>query len=301
MKLAIAEYTGLPRSGDCWFKSTVPSNIEFRSYLLPIHKDLIWKKDIPMSFLEPKWQSLLKAIFVYITCEGRYNRVMFYHFKLLNHFTGRDPINLPFYFHKTLTKMARQVKVKPTKVASRLSHQGLITLLIKESLKKKQVAWNYFLFWNEFQTDKPPEDKGKKTATRKAITPKSSQRKRRAISPLKQQAESSSAKKKKTKRKLQFEEGEKAEGLAMEDNPLNLPYSDSEHEPEHNEAQGEQQTDTTADEYPNLPTPTPPEEQNQSSVGASSRKPKASRTQKVRKLLQQTYEMEVLIRVIKKD
>jgi hypothetical protein len=131
---SIAEFTGLPRTGGYWFKSTVPSNIEFRSYLLPIHKDVIWKKDIPMSFLQPQWQYLLKAIFVYITCEGRYNRVMFYHFKLLNHFTGREPINLPFYFHKTLTKMARQVKAKPTKVASRLSHQGLITLLVKEAL-----------------------------------------------------------------------------------------------------------------------------------------------------------------------
>jgi hypothetical protein len=30
---SIAEFTGLPRIGDCWFKSTVPSNIEFRSYL----------------------------------------------------------------------------------------------------------------------------------------------------------------------------------------------------------------------------------------------------------------------------
>jgi hypothetical protein len=87
----------------------------------------------------------------------------------------------------------------------------------------------------------------------------------------------------------------------MEDNPLNLPYSDFEHEPEHNERQGEQKTDTTANEYPNLPTPTPLEEQNQSSVGASSRKPKASRTQKVRKILQQIYKMEVLIRVIKKS
>jgi hypothetical protein len=58
---AIAEFTGLPRTGDCWFKSTVPSNIEFRSYLQPLHKDLTWKKDIPMSYLEPKWQSLLKA------------------------------------------------------------------------------------------------------------------------------------------------------------------------------------------------------------------------------------------------
>ena len=143
---AIAEYTGLPRSGNCWFKTTIPSNIEFRSYLLPIHKDVIWKKNIPMFFLKPQWQTLLKAIFVYITCEGRYNRVMFYHFKLLNHFTGRDLINLPFYFHKTLTKMARQVKAEPTKLTSRLSHQGLITLLIKESLIKKQVDWGFFLF-----------------------------------------------------------------------------------------------------------------------------------------------------------
>ena len=141
---AIAEFTSLPRKSDCWFKSTVPSNIEFRSYLQPLHKDLTWKKDIPMSYMEPK------SIFVYITCERRYNRVMFYHFKLLNHFTGRSPINLPFYLHKALMKMARQVKAKPTKVASRLSHQGLMTLIVKESLKKRQVDWNYFLVWNEF-------------------------------------------------------------------------------------------------------------------------------------------------------
>jgi hypothetical protein len=37
----VAEFTGLPRTGDCWFKSTVPSNIEFRSYLQPLHKDII--------------------------------------------------------------------------------------------------------------------------------------------------------------------------------------------------------------------------------------------------------------------
>jgi hypothetical protein len=98
------------------------------------------EKDIPMSYLETKWQSLLKAIFGYITCEGRYNRVMFYHFKLLNHFTGRTPINLPRYLHKALTKMAQQVKVKPNKVSRRLSHQGLITLIVKESLKKKGIV-----------------------------------------------------------------------------------------------------------------------------------------------------------------
>ena len=39
-EVAIVEYTGLSRKGDCWFKTTIPANIEFRSYLLPIHKDL---------------------------------------------------------------------------------------------------------------------------------------------------------------------------------------------------------------------------------------------------------------------
>jgi hypothetical protein len=140
--------------------------------LLPIHKDLSWKKDIPMSYLEPKWQSLLKAILVYVTCEGRYNRVMFYHFKLLNHFTGREPINLPYFFHKTLTKMARQVKSQPAKVASRLSHQGLITLLVREALQRKQIEWGFFLFWNEFQTERPPEAETKKVRAKKLLLPK---------------------------------------------------------------------------------------------------------------------------------
>ena len=114
-------------------------------------QDSDMEKDIPVSYLESKWQSLLKDIFAYITCESRYNRIMFYHFKLLNHFTGRTPINLPHYLHKALTKMAQYVKVKPNKVSSILSHQGLITLIVKESLKKKYVDWNFFLFWNKFQ------------------------------------------------------------------------------------------------------------------------------------------------------
>jgi hypothetical protein len=113
----IAEVTELPRTGENWFKTTVTKDIEFRSYLKPEHKCLVWKKDIPMFFLEEKWKHLLKSILVYITCEGRYNRVMIYHFKLMNHFTGRSPLNLPYYLHRSLTKMAHQVKEKPSKVA----------------------------------------------------------------------------------------------------------------------------------------------------------------------------------------
>ena len=106
----IAEVAELPRTGEKWFKTTITKDVEFRSYLKPEHKNVVWKKSIPSTWLEEKWQQLLKAILVYITCEGRYNRVMIYHFKLMNHFIGRSPLNLTFYLHKSLTKMAHQVK-----------------------------------------------------------------------------------------------------------------------------------------------------------------------------------------------
>ena len=37
---AITEYTGLSKMRDCWFKTSSPSNVEFMSYLLPVHKAL---------------------------------------------------------------------------------------------------------------------------------------------------------------------------------------------------------------------------------------------------------------------
>ena len=101
----IVEVTKLPRTGEKWFKTTITKNVEFRSYLKPKHRNVVWKKSVPSTWLEEIWKQLLKAILVYITCEGRYNRAMIYHFKLMNHFTGRIPLNLPFYLHKRLTKM----------------------------------------------------------------------------------------------------------------------------------------------------------------------------------------------------
>jgi hypothetical protein len=106
----VAAATKIPRTGERWFKITTTKDIKFRYYLKLEHKCIIWKKDIPRSYLEEKWQHLLKSIQVYITCEGRYGRVMFYHFKLMNHFTGRCPLNLPFYLHRSLKKMTHQIQ-----------------------------------------------------------------------------------------------------------------------------------------------------------------------------------------------
>ena len=102
----IAEVIELPRTGDKWFKTTINKDVEFRSYLKPEHRNVVWKKSVPSTWLEERWQQSLKEILVYITYEGRYNRAMMYNFKLMNHFIGRIPLNLPFYLHKSLTKMA---------------------------------------------------------------------------------------------------------------------------------------------------------------------------------------------------
>jgi hypothetical protein len=51
----IAEVTELPRTREKWFKTNVTKNVEFRSYMKPEHKGLIWKKDILVPFLEEKW------------------------------------------------------------------------------------------------------------------------------------------------------------------------------------------------------------------------------------------------------
>ena len=105
----IGEVTEIPSTGENLFKTTI-KDVEFRSYLKPEHKGVMWKKSVPSSWLEERWQQLLKAIMVYINCEGRYNRAMIYHFNLMNHFTGKNPLNLPFYLHRSLEKMEHQVK-----------------------------------------------------------------------------------------------------------------------------------------------------------------------------------------------
>ena len=109
-EVLITEVTELPDIGEKWFKTTIPKDVEFMSYLKPEHRGMVWKKSVPSSWLEEKWQQMMKAIVVYLTYEGRYNRAMIYHFKLMNHFTSKSPLNFPFYLHRILGNMGHQVK-----------------------------------------------------------------------------------------------------------------------------------------------------------------------------------------------
>ena len=110
--------------------------------------------------------------------------------------------------------MPHQVRSKPTKIVGRLSHHGLIKLIVFELLQMRNVAYMYFLLLNEFEIELQPRDK-RKSSSKKSSTPRSGKRKRRAISPIAIDQASPASKTNTTKRNLYFsEKTEKEEASA---------------------------------------------------------------------------------------
>ena len=66
------------------------------------------------------------------------------------------------------------------------------------------------------------------------------------------------------------------------------------------QVQGEEPIDQVVDDYPNLPTPTPPEEHNTPLAEASASRPTPTRSQKINQLLKKVYELEYSKKQIKK-
>ena len=180
--------------------------------------------------------------------------------------------------------MVHQVKAQPTKIAGKLSHHGLIQLLIQELLKRRNMAWAYFLFWNGFETSLQPEEKGK-SPTKNSSTPRSGRRKRRDISLATAEQSPFSSKAKKFKRNLDFSE-KGQEVTTHSENILNLPYSDLEEEKD----KGTDLALQVVAEIEELLSPTP-KEQDEPAEKASYSK---LGTQRINQLLRQVYEMEIL-------
>jgi hypothetical protein len=81
----------------------------------------------------------------------------------MDHFTGKIPLNLPFYFNKSITKMCNRVRAEPYIIHNTLFHFGLIKMIIVEELKKKERTWEHFGFCEGFELQSQL-DKGKKKA-----------------------------------------------------------------------------------------------------------------------------------------
>jgi uncharacterized phage infection (PIP) family protein YhgE len=92
---------------------------------------------------------------------------------------------------------------------------------------------------------------------------------------------------------------DKAEDAPAEGNLLNLPYSDSDPETEQLNEPGTQQQPTEGEQYPDLPTPTPPEEQEPPEIAQSSAEPTVSKANKINQLLKENTSLYKKLRLLR--
>jgi hypothetical protein len=70
----------------------------------------------------------------------------------MDHFTGKTPINLPYFLYHSLTKVCKRIRAQPLSMKTTLCHLGLIKLIILQELKQQGRSWEHFLFWEGFET-----------------------------------------------------------------------------------------------------------------------------------------------------
>jgi hypothetical protein len=217
---------------------------------------------------------------------------MMYHIKLLDHFTGKTPINLPFFLHKSLTKVCKKIRAQPLSIKSTLCHFGLIKLIILEELKQQGRSWDRFLFWEGFETQtRLANEPGK--ASKKQSSPQSSSRKRRTLlGPPEDRI--SGVKPHRSKKKLNFEQTteQTTEQLTEQTTEQTRPYSDSESE-QQDQCPVIENPEQTTECAQNYETFTHTEE------GETSKSSKSKKSQKIKHLKEVIAQQEVLERVIK--
>lgn len=111
------------------------------------------------------WRDIMQIIQRYVTCEGRFATIYIYHMRFLQHVLGIKRLNLPYYFLKSLSKMATRVKNHPEASSHIIFHHGLVKLLITKELEKHKRSWPHFLFWSGFKVESRESDESKKKQT----------------------------------------------------------------------------------------------------------------------------------------
>ena len=97
----------------------------------------IFKKGIPVTTLKNKWRNLLLIIQKFVTCEGRFGNMFFYHGHPMMNFLDANEINLPYFLLNSSRKMDGNIKRKIQSIDNAPYHHGLVKILIESHLKGK--------------------------------------------------------------------------------------------------------------------------------------------------------------------
>ena len=150
----ISTVTEIPRGQETWFKNFKFDMTPCKEFLKPEYSDSDLNKSVPRNYVKDLYTNLLTCIQRYLTCEGRYNKVYSYHFKLLLHFTGKTSIDLPFYLFLSLSKMCDKVQLRKEACETSLFHHGLIKLIVLYELQRGGRNWPTFIFMSSFKLQK---------------------------------------------------------------------------------------------------------------------------------------------------
>lgn len=115
--------------------------VHYKYFIKPKYKNKEYEAIVPREYLLEPHRKLLKVIKRYFTCEGRFGRVYQYHFRFLMHFTGKSPLNLPFYLFRNIGMMVDKVQGKKSQVEPNIFHFYLTKLLVVEEVTKKNQSW----------------------------------------------------------------------------------------------------------------------------------------------------------------
>jgi len=106
----------------------------------------------------------------YFSCEGIFDMVYQYHFRLLLHLIGKKPLDIPFYLFKSLGKMENNVQAKLDTRNRYIFHHGVIKLLVVEELKRLNRYWLTLLFLSGYELDVATPSR--RTPRSKSTTPR---------------------------------------------------------------------------------------------------------------------------------
>jgi hypothetical protein len=122
--------TEIPPRSERWSKGT---HLDLLCYEYFIKLNCLNEKigaGVLSRYLREPFQKLLKVIRRYFTCEITSDRKYPHHIRLLMHFRGKRPLNLPFFLHRSLERMVDNVQAKVDHLRKNLFHISLIKLLV---------------------------------------------------------------------------------------------------------------------------------------------------------------------------
>ena len=115
-----------------------------QSLLLPLPANAKLKIGVSVKFLKPEWRAFYEILVRYISCDGRFSHLHYYHLRILLALKGFK-LNIPFYLLKSLKKMAHSIQTTIGNPDRSLFHHGLIKILIQHQLSMSCKCWDEFL------------------------------------------------------------------------------------------------------------------------------------------------------------